>query len=372
MERLSLDALIEEGRTIQKGLKYVEPGYNVIRMYDVYEPSDKNQYFNWKECAIRFLQMYSKNDVDRFIGYANEFEKNLHYLPAYISNMVGVLEACKALPSREIEQLNQTNALESELEALHNMEWDYLNFVHSVEDKVNSREAIEAFHKWHAAASVLFDKCFYSSDEDYQKFQDIDGGVNGYSLKHEYDKIYTSYQKLLNRVKEGRNLKNNVVRQTNLETVKRDKNAKLNIFISYSHADKKWLDRLQIHLKALKRFLSDVEYWDDTKIKGGDKWKQEIEQAIAKAKVAILLVSTNYLASDFVATDEIPPLLKKAEEEGTRILPLIVSPCAFTLSDLHEFQAINDPNKTLADIASDEAAVERVYLDLIENIQDLL
>lgn len=332
MGLLSLEALIEEGRTIQKGLKYVEPGYNVIRMYDVYELQDRNQYFNWKECVIRFLHMYSKNDVGRFIGYANEFEKNLHYLPAFISNMVGVLEACKALPSMEIKQLSQNNALECELEALHNLEWDYLNFVHSVEDEVNSSEAIESFHKWHAAATILFDKCFYSTDEDYQKFQNIEGGANGYVLKREYDRIYTSYQKLLNRVKEGRNVKSVVTRPANSETFDHKKSAKLNIFISYSHADKKWLDRLEVHLKALRRYLSDVEYWDDKKIKGGDNWKQEIEKAIAKANVAILLVSTNYLASDFVATDEIPPLLQKAEKEGTRILPLIVSPCAFSLS----------------------------------------
>lgn len=369
---MTLVSLIEQGRIIQSGLKYVDPGYNVIRTFDVYELADRNQYFNWKECVIRFLKMYSKDDVDRFIGYANDFEKSQHYLPAYISNMVGVLEACKALPSRAIEQLEQQGTIENELESLHNLQWNYLNFVHSPSDEVNSSDAIEAFHRWHAAASVLFDKCFYPSDEDWMKFQDIDGSLNGYGLKREYDKIYTSYQKLLSRVKEGRNVKGAISRRVGVETSKQTKAEKINIFISYAHADKKWLDRLEIHLKALKRYFSDIEYWDDTKLKGGDKWKQEIEKAIAKANVAILLVSTDYLASDFVASDEVPPLLRKAEEEGTRILPLIVSPCAFSLSELHEFQAINDPNKTLADMASNEAAVERVYLDLIENIRDLI
>lgn len=372
MENISLDELIEQGRTIQKSLKYVEPGYNVIRMFDVYELSDRNQYFNWKECVIRFLQKYSKEDSERFIGYANEFEKSQHYLPPFISNMVGVLEACKAVPSKEIELLCQANALDAELESIHNLEWDYLNFVHSVDDELNTNEAIEAFHRWHAAASVLFDKCFYPSDEDWVKFQDIDGSVNGYGLRHEYDRIYTSYQKLINRIKERRNLKGKISRRINSVVSKQNESGKINIFISYSHADKKWLERLEKHLKVLKRFFSDIEYWDDTKLKGGDKWRQEIEKAIEKANVAILLVSTDFLASDFVATDELPPLLRKAEEEGTRILPLIVSPCAFPLSELNEFQAINDPNRTLADIAPDEAAVERVYLEVINSIRDLI
>lgn len=366
---LSLDNLIEEGRAIQEGLTYVDPGYNVIRMFDVYELSDSNRYFNWKECVIRFLQKYSKDDVDRFICYSNDFEKSQHYLPIYISNMVGVLEACKAIPSRELENFNQFNALDSELESLHNLEWNYLNFVHSVGDEVNTSDAIEAFHRWHAAASVLFDKCFYPSEEDWVKFQDIDGSVNGYGLRHEYDKIHTSYQKLFNRVKERRNLKVTVPRSIKYATLKQKQPEGINIFISYSHADKKWLHRLEKHLKALKRFFSNIEYWDDTRLKGGDKWKQEIGKAIEKANIAVLLVSPDFLASDFVATDELPPLLRKAEEEGTRILPLIVAPCAFSLSELNEFQAINDPNRTLADLGTDDAAVERVFLKLIDNIK---
>ena len=84
------------------------------------------------------------------------------------------------------------------------------------------------------------------------------------------------------------------------------------------------------------------------------------------------MVSTDFLSSDFIATDELPPLLRKAEEEGTRILPLIVAPCAFTLSELSEFQAINDPEKTLADLGDNEAAIERTFLELVKSIQELL
>ena len=122
----------------------------------------------------------------------------------------------------------------------------------------------------------------------------------------------------------------------------------------------------------LSKHFDFIDYWDDTKLKGGDKWKIEIEKAIAKANVAILLVSTDFLASDFISTDELPPLLRKAEEDGTRILPLIVSPCAFTMSEIGDFQDINNPEKTLADLGSDEAAIERAYLELVKSIKDLI
>ena len=146
---------------------------------------------------------------------------------------------------------------------------------------------------------------------------------------------------------------------------------KINIFISYSHSDSQWLERLKMHLKALSK-IYDVEYWEDTKLRGGDKWREEITNAIQKTNVAILLVSTAFLASDFITSDELPPILRKAEEEGTRVLPLIVAPCEFEDSELGDFQAINNLDKTLADMGNDNAAIDRVFLELNRNIKSLL
>lgn len=65
--------------------------------------------------------------------------------------------------------------------------------------------------------------------------------------------------------------------------------------------------------------------------------------------MAILLVSADFLASDFITDNELPPLLKNAEEKGTRILPLIVKPCRFARDkNLRHFQAVNDPKHSLA------------------------
>lgn len=314
--------------------------------------------------------MYGKDDIERFVHYSDEFEK--HHNPRYISNMIGILEACKAFPSNQLVQLEETSIRESEIEAVLGLEQSYERYIQSAKEAINTGAAIEAFHKWHAAACVLFDKYFYSSDEDLLKFQEVDGVGNGYTLRNEYHRIYTPYQKLIHRLKEGRNIKTFLLRSQPNKANKKEPSEKINIFISYAHADKKWLERLEKHLKVLAKHIGPVEYWDDTKLKGGDKWKKEIENAIKRANVAILLVSTDFLSSDFISTDELPPLLRKAEEEGTRILPLIVSPCAFTMSVISDFQAVNNPEKTLADLASDEAAIERTYLELIKNIQELI
>jgi hypothetical protein len=122
--------------------------------------------------------------------------------------------------------------------------------------------------------------------------------------------------------------------------------ARTDIFISYSQRDKAWMERLKTHLKPLERDFN-INVWVDTKLRSGDNWRAEIEKALGQTKVAILLISPNFLASDFIHTDELPPLLKAAAKEGTTILPLLLSTSAFSLTPLSAFQAVNSPEQPL-------------------------
>ena len=71
------------------------------------------------------------------------------------------------------------------------------------------------------------------------------------------------------------------------------------VFLCYSHHDASWLDRLQVHLKPLER-EGLVDLWSDRRIEIGDPWRKEIEAALARARVALLLVSGDFIASDFI------------------------------------------------------------------------
>lgn len=126
------------------------------------------------------------------------------------------------------------------------------------------------------------------------------------------------------------------------------------IFISYSHADAEHLQRLRVHLRPFERD-GLVEVWADTRIRPGQRWRQEIGSALERAAVSILLVSADFLASDFIADNELPPLLKAAQEKGLKILPVVLKPCAFLeLDELSQFQAFNDPNLPLINLAEGE------------------
>lgn len=133
------------------------------------------------------------------------------------------------------------------------------------------------------------------------------------------------------------------------------------IFISYSHKDKKWLERVQVHLKPLERL--GVTRFDDTLIKPGSKWREEIRVAIKSARVAILLVSADFLASDFIESDELPPLLAAAKADGAVIIPVIVSPCRFAeTKSLSQFQALNSPARPLSNLTKTQREAELVKL----------
>jgi len=115
------------------------------------------------------------------------------------------------------------------------------------------------------------------------------------------------------------------------------------VLISYSQTDVRFLRQLQTHLKPYQREAL-MDYWDDTRIAAGADWREEIRQAIATAKVAVLLMSSDFLASDFIAENELPPLLAAAKEQGVTILPVLVQPCAYDVMGLSKFQAVRVPN----------------------------
>ena len=120
------------------------------------------------------------------------------------------------------------------------------------------------------------------------------------------------------------------------------------VVISYSHKDSRWLSRLVVHLQPIKK-AGLIDLWADTRIKPGENWVKQIEAALARASIAILLVSADFLASEFVTSKELPALLGKARRKDCKILPLIVAPCLFShIRDLQQFQAVNSPERPLA------------------------
>ena len=119
------------------------------------------------------------------------------------------------------------------------------------------------------------------------------------------------------------------------------------VFFSYCQQDKQWLDEI---LKGLQPFLRQQPFilWDETKIQAGKEWMKEINDALSSAKVAVLLVSPDYLASDFIAKQILPPLLDAAVHDGLTILWIAVRKCSYQVTEIKRYKAVNRPSMPLA------------------------
>jgi len=142
------------------------------------------------------------------------------------------------------------------------------------------------------------------------------------------------------------------------------------VFISYAHVDQSetdWLSKLKLYLGLFER-KGTVDLWDDTRIDPGDKWREQIKEALHRAKVAVLLVGPGFLQSKFIAEKELPPLLDAAESEGVRVFPLVVGYCAYRSSELEPFEAVNDPDKPLEALPRDQQ--NKILRDVSDAVND--
>lgn len=146
------------------------------------------------------------------------------------------------------------------------------------------------------------------------------------------------------------------------------------VFICYSHDDSMWLQELQKMLKPRVRSGSIIT-WADTMIKPGHRWKDEIEKALCSAKVAVLLVSDNFLASDFIANNELPRLLNAAKEGVLKVMWVAVNHCLYEGTEIEDYQAANDPKRPLNSLSDSGrnlalADICRMILDALEAESD--
>ncbi|KPA14918.1 AAA ATPase [Candidatus Magnetomorum sp. HK-1] len=141
-------------------------------------------------------------------------------------------------------------------------------------------------------------------------------------------------------------------------------NQKKKIFISYSHEDRKWLDRLLFHLNQAKH--QNIDIWFDDSIQTGENWSVAIFDAIQNSHITICLISPYFLNSDFIRTREIPAIQAK-QEEGMIVLPILVEDCLWNINDwLKQIQMYPKNNQPLDEI--DEKKQNKKFMEIVTEL----
>src|SRR3989442_770005 len=110
-----------------------------------------------------------------------------------------------------------------------------------------------------------------------------------------------------------------------------------------------------------------VQFWSDKNIEPGVAWKDEILEALASCRAALLLVSQDFLTSVFVRTEEVARLEKRAQSEGMKLYWVPLRPSMVKEdTTISKYQALMDITTSLAEIRRNRPKNERTRTELTE------
>lgn len=142
----------------------------------------------------------------------------------------------------------------------------------------------------------------------------------------------------------------------------------IEVFISYSKQDKELRDGLLAHLHPLKR--EGIITWHDRQILPGTEWDEEIKARLNAADIILLLISADFLATDYCTQVEIPEALRRHEAGEATVMPVILRSCGWQYTPLSKIQAYPEKAKPVVSWTYiDEAftnVTEGVYLAATE------
>jgi hypothetical protein len=139
-------------------------------------------------------------------------------------------------------------------------------------------------------------------------------------------------------------------------------------FISYSHQDSAALDRLHVHLANLQR-EGRIETWYDREILAGDVLDDEINQELEVADLFLLMVSPDFIASNYCVENEMRFALQRHDAGEVRVVPIIVEPCDWAaMPQLRQLKAIPKDGVPISEWANANTA----YLDVVQEIRRIV
>jgi internalin A len=123
------------------------------------------------------------------------------------------------------------------------------------------------------------------------------------------------------------------------ETKMEERKQTARLFYSYSHKDESFKNELETHLKLLQR-QGLIESWSDRNINAGEDWKQKIDENLERADIILLLISADFIASDYCYEKEMKRALERYEKKEARVIPVVIRDVNWRIAPFAKLQAL--------------------------------
>ena len=146
---------------------------------------------------------------------------------------------------------------------------------------------------------------------------------------------------------------------------------KVSIFISYAHADEDAKKELDKQLSPLKR-SNKIETWNDRELIAGQEWDEEIITELNKSEIILLLISADFIASQYIWDKELAIAMKRHEDGTAHVVPIIMKNCLWQEMPFAKLQALPKNAKPVAAYDLKEDAYTEIAVSINKLVNSMI
>ncbi len=138
----------------------------------------------------------------------------------------------------------------------------------------------------------------------------------------------------------------------------------IEVFISYAQEDERLMHKLEKHLTTLKH-QGYITFWNNLRINAGKEWNNEINIHLNSAHVILLLISSDFMSSDYCTSVEVKKALLRHDAGECRVIPIILRPVYWRIAPVSKLQPLPVDGKPVTEWHNKDKA----FANIVEEIQ---
>lgn len=146
--------------------------------------------------------------------------------------------------------------------------------------------------------------------------------------------------------------------------------APLKVMLSYAHEDEELKQRLDVHLTSLKR-SGKIKTWNDRMIVPGAEWDDTIKNELNSADIILLLVSIDFLASDYIWKIEIARAMERHRNNEVVVIPIFLKPCDWAEMPFATLQGLPKNAIPVTEFSDREAAFSQISREIRRVVESI-